>query len=212
VEGPLDVGSAPPPGGVLRYCRGARMASPDYLDTRLAKALSHPLRPRILQVLTARGEASPVQIAAELGESLGVVSYHMRILLRQDCVELVRTEPRRGAIEHYYKAVVAPFIDDDQWTQLPLALRRQLTGNTIGQVLQAAAIAARDGGFDMAGAHVDRVPLNLDREGWDALSALLVETLSRAAEIQQRSEQRAGDAERSELAILHYAVRHSADT
>jgi DNA-binding transcriptional ArsR family regulator len=191
------------------------MAPPDFLDPRLAKALSHPLRPRILQILTARGEASPVQIAGELGESLGVVSYHMRILLRQECVELVRTEPRRGAIEHYYKAVLTPYIDDDQWSQLPLSLRRQLAGNTIGQLLQAAAGAAGHGGFDAPGAHVDRLPLALDRRGWEDLSDLLVQTLARAAEIQQESERRgpdAGEIDRSELAILHYGVRHSADT
>ena len=39
----------------------ARMDSP---EAQVARILSHPLRPRILQILTVRGEASPNEIAA----------------------------------------------------------------------------------------------------------------------------------------------------
>lgn len=185
------------------------MGSADYLDARLAKALSHPLRPQILQILTTRGEASPVQIAEELGASLGVVSYHVRILRDHGCVELVHTRPRRGAVEHYYRALLTPVIDDSQWERLPLVVRRQLADQTIGQVVRAAARAATRGGFDRPGVHVDRVPLKLDEQGWREISALLTRTLDAVADIQAKSDQRARDSngdEASELALLHYSV------
>ena len=185
------------------------MASPEFLETRLAKALSHPLRPRILQILQLRGEASPQQVANELGERLGNVAYHMRILKDHGCVELVRTEPRRGAIEHYYRAIIAPYIDDEQWEQLPVAIRRQLSGQTLGQVMRGIADAARHGGFDSAGAHVARVRLELDRQGWAELSDAVMQTLHRVEEIQGAARARgAGDDAviPSELAIFHYAA------
>jgi DNA-binding transcriptional ArsR family regulator len=70
-----------------------------------AKALSHPLRGQILTLLEA-GRRSPNQIAAELGNgaSLGTVSYHVRYLHGLDLIRLVGTEPRRGAVEHFYEA------------------------------------------------------------------------------------------------------------
>ena len=79
----------------------------DQLDERLAKALSHPLRQRILQRLNEGGIRSPNELSRELGDPLGNVSYHVRILRELDCVELVRTEQRRGALEHYYRATAS---------------------------------------------------------------------------------------------------------
>lgn len=54
------------------------------------------------------GEASPKEIAGHLGEKLGNVSYHVRILARLGLIELVRETPRRGAVEHHYRAVPRP--------------------------------------------------------------------------------------------------------
>ena len=67
----------------------------------------------------------------ELGAPLGVVSYHVRMLRDYDCVELVRTEPRRGALQHFYRATARPNLDDDQWRTLPSGLRGELTGETL---------------------------------------------------------------------------------
>jgi DNA-binding transcriptional ArsR family regulator len=70
-----------------------------------AKAVSHPLRSRILEML-AEEVSSPNELAGKLDERLPNVSYHVRTLLDLGCVELVRTAQRRGAIEHYYRAKV----------------------------------------------------------------------------------------------------------
>jgi DNA-binding transcriptional ArsR family regulator len=90
-------------------------------QTRLMKALSHPLRWRILETL-GEGPASPAMIATELGEPLGNVSYHVKILLQHDAVELVETRAVRGALEHVYRA--AGGLGDERsqigWTTLEL--------------------------------------------------------------------------------------------
>jgi DNA-binding transcriptional ArsR family regulator len=75
------------------------------LDRRLIKALGHPVRVRALEILNAR-VASPSELAKELGEPLGNVAYHVKILEENDAIELVRTAPVRGALEHFYRASV----------------------------------------------------------------------------------------------------------
>jgi DNA-binding transcriptional ArsR family regulator len=93
------------------------MARTDSPDAQIAKVLSHPLRPQILEMLALRGEASPNEIARELGVPLGTLSYHTRLLRDSGWIELVREVPRRGAVEHYYRAVVNAHVD-----RLPLEL------------------------------------------------------------------------------------------
>ena len=82
---------------------GRRRELPSAEDPVWAKAMSHPTRGRILGLLRKRGELSPAQAAAELEESLGTVSYHFRNLAKLGLIELCKTVPRRGAIEHVYR-------------------------------------------------------------------------------------------------------------
>lgn len=103
------------------------------LETRRHKAFSHPLRASILRRLADR-VASPGELAAELGASLGVVSYHVRMLRDYGMVELVRMEPRRGALQHYYRAVEHPqpeeFTIRDAVAQLIGATPEEVTVDT----------------------------------------------------------------------------------
>src|ERR1700755_1561061 len=113
-------------------------------EARIAKALAHPLRARILQRLGER-VASPGDLALELGAPLGVVSYHVRMLRDYDCVELVRTEPRRGALQHFYKATARPNRDEGQARTLPSGLRGELAGETLSDLVGDLGQAADAG-------------------------------------------------------------------
>ncbi len=101
--------------------------SPEGITQQLAKALAHPLRVRILSSLH-KGISSPNQLAQELGEPLGNVSYHVKTLLEYDCVELVKTEPRRGAVEHFYRATERAFFSDADWAKIPASARKGING------------------------------------------------------------------------------------
>ena len=70
-----------------------------------AKAVAHPLRAAILERVYDR-EASPVQLANEMKESLHGVSYHVRELYQLGALALVRERQVRGAVEHTYTATV----------------------------------------------------------------------------------------------------------
>src|SRR3954462_1604061 len=176
-------------------------------EARIAKALAHPLRARILQRLGER-VASPGDLAVELGAPLGVVSYHVRMLRDYDCVELVRTEPRRGALQHFYRATARPQLDEDQWRTLPSGLRRELAGETIQEVVDDLAEAADAGMLDDPEVTVTRPPLELDERGWRKLNRLLSRTLEQALQIASESAGRhsAGGPPvfPSELGVLHF--------
>jgi len=71
----------------------------------LSRAFVHPLRISILEVLAMDGGRilSPNELHHELQAPLSKVSYHVEELAKADLLELVRTEPRRGATEHFYR-------------------------------------------------------------------------------------------------------------
>lgn len=89
-----------------------------------AKAFAHPLRIAIYEKLLADAAAdrkierrkhkpegwepwtgtSPNELCKALDEPLTNVSYHVRMLHELGVIELVTTAPRRGALEHYYRA------------------------------------------------------------------------------------------------------------
>src|SRR5687767_10213230 len=82
------------------------------------KAMSHPWRARILRLLVERGIQSPAELARALGAELSDVSYHTRRLEELECVELVKTRPVRGALEHFYRAIELHLIDTSEWEEL----------------------------------------------------------------------------------------------
>jgi DNA-binding transcriptional ArsR family regulator len=94
--------------------------------TRMAKAMAHPLRGKILMHLNVHGTASPADLSRVLAEPIGNVSYHVRMLLDLDCVELVDTRQRRGAVEHFYRATRRAILDDAAWAELPPTARKGL--------------------------------------------------------------------------------------
>jgi len=57
------------------------------LDASTLKVLAHPLRVHILRILQLRNQVSVTSLAAELGETTGATSYHLRQLARHGLVE-----------------------------------------------------------------------------------------------------------------------------
>src|SRR3954454_21318543 len=181
------------------------------LDEALLRAISHPLRHRLLGMLDGR-TASPNQLARELDLPLGRVSYHIRLLADLGAIELVRTEPRRGALEHFYRAVTTVWFSEADWLKLPRSARRGILGQNLQHIFGNVTAAADGGGFDLQAAVVLRAPLELDEEGLSELSGLLRDSIDRAREINMRAaERRTGGsteaAVSTELAILHYERR-----
>ncbi|HEX3737229.1 MAG TPA: winged helix-turn-helix domain-containing protein [Solirubrobacterales bacterium] len=184
--------------------------TPEGITQQLAKALAHPLRVRILTSLH-RGISSPNQLSQELDEPLGNVSYHVKTLLEYGCVELVKTEPRRGAVEHFYRATERAFFSDADWAKIPASARKGIDGVILEAIGQDATAAMTEGTIDSrTDTHISRTPLVLDEAGWTELGKLLGETLDQAMKIGEEAASRLAD-EGAEgiptsLSILNFEV------
>jgi DNA-binding transcriptional ArsR family regulator len=172
----------------------------DINDPRLVKALAHPLRIQILRVLQNR-VASPSEIADELSARLPNVSYHVRFLERIGVIELVRTRPRRGAVEHYYKARGRLRINDAIWAQVPDMVKSAMVDATLAQAVQGIAAAASFDGFSRKEALAGRLLVTLDEQGFRELSGATNELAKRAVTLEKESRQRlaANDHEAPEI-------------
>jgi DNA-binding transcriptional ArsR family regulator len=180
------------------------------IDHRLLRALSHPLRQKILHLLTHR-VASPSELAAELDEPLGNVSYHVKVLDENGAVELVRTAPVRGALEHFYRATARSQFDDEQWSRMPVTVRRALIGDTLQDIWDEVAAAANENGLANPTNHISRTHLELDDEAYKELNDLLASVLDRALVLHAEAAPRLAeisaeerDAHVTELAMMHF--------
>jgi DNA-binding transcriptional ArsR family regulator len=182
------------------------------LESNIVKALSHPLRMRILTRLN-EGVASPNEMAKEFDESLPLVSYHVRILRELDCIELVRTTPRRGAIEHHYRALTRPFLDEDDWAQLPPSARKAVSNTVLSKALNDVRHAVAADTFDeRPDRHLSYTSLLLDEQGWNALVERMSELLFWALEEQAaaagrlQDEESGGQEVRARLTMMSYSA------
>jgi DNA-binding transcriptional ArsR family regulator len=183
-----------------------RPATARRLDEGLARALAHPLRQRILMLLEHEVQ-TPLDLARAIGEPLNKIGYHVHALREAGCIELVKTEHRRGAIAHFYRPTSRAFLTDEQWAGLPLSMRRRLVAQTLSDVVSDAREAAEGDGFDHDEVHVTRTELELDDEGFAELAELLNSTLDRALVIQAESAARLAGASgphRTLMGLLHF--------
>jgi DNA-binding transcriptional ArsR family regulator len=164
--------------------RGAPL--PVLVDLRSVKALDHVLRQHILLATTA-GEISPSELSKALGEGLSQVSYHVKVL-RDDCdgiIEETRTEPRRGAVEHYYRASEKSLFPAKSWRRLKKGLRAVVGAGQASDLFNDLADALNAGKLQGAHDHIIRTPLLLDAKGERNVKAI-AERATKEIENEQR--------------------------
>jgi DNA-binding transcriptional ArsR family regulator len=162
------------------------------VNLQLVKALGHELRVEILTILNER-MASPNELAKELDEGLSQVSYHVKVLKDYECIRLVKTEPRRGAVEHYYRATSRAFLTDRDWRELPESVRPGLSADLFELIVNDTVVALETGAFDKrVDRHMSWTPLVLDEKGWVEMIKLMDGSLARVLKIQADSSSRLG--------------------
>jgi DNA-binding transcriptional ArsR family regulator len=174
------------------------------LEPRIAKALAHPLRFRVLWRLN-EVEASPKELADELGESLPKVAYHVNVLHDVGAIELVRETPRRGAIEHHYRAVTRAVLSDRDWAALPDGIRAQISGSVLERIVDELRTAVESGTLDARpDRHLSFTTLELDEAGWRELGKLLADVVERAVELSGKADGAGGSSIPARLSLMLY--------
>lgn len=168
--------------GKLKQSRGT--------DSVLAEAVAHPLRARCLTVLDER-TASPSELKDILDVPLGDAAYHVKRLLEMGLIELVDTRPVRGAVEHFYRSIRRPNLSDEEFASLSPRERLDFASYICKLAFADATTAIEEGTFcRRPDAHVSRVPLLVDEEGWDELRETYSELLQRVLDVQAASAER----------------------
>ena len=160
-------------------------------DPRYVKAMSHPLRVRILAMLDER-QASPNQLAGWLGASLGTVAYHVRTLLQLGLIELVDETRVRGAVEHHYRSVARPTVTAEAWLEASPIAKQAAVGSSLEVISEYARLSAAAGGFDRSEAQLRRALLKLDARGFAQLSKACDKLLERLEKIEADAAKRIG--------------------
>jgi DNA-binding transcriptional ArsR family regulator len=179
----------------------------DGVEQIVAKAFAHPLRVQILIILNEK-VASPNMLAQQLDQSLNLVAYHVRVLEKYDCIELVDTKQRRGATEHFYRATRRQFLSDDEWSRLPNSLRPGMANAVLKSMFEDIEAASKAGTLNVDDMHVSRTAMVLDREGWDEVTKTLKGSLDRLMKIQTEAAARLAESGETSIAskvhLLHF--------
>jgi hypothetical protein len=163
---------------------------PEAIDQRLVRALAHPLRVQILEILTDR-VASPNRLSEELETGLTHVAYHTRALDKCGCLELVDTARTRGATEHFYKAVPNSFVGAPAWRQIPRSIRGGVSAATLQTFLDKAIAALEAGTLDGRDDTILRwMPLSLDPQGWQEVVKIMEQATNLILSAHLRSQDR----------------------
>ena len=159
-------------------------------NAALFKALSHPLRYRIMMVLGER-EASPKELADLLDEGFHRVYEQIRILKKSEFIELVGTDSRHGGTQHFYRASVRPVLDAEVWEKFP-RLAREIASISMVRRIFGDVIASIDAGVfdDRKHRAVLRRPILIDEQGFKEADESALRHLDELAEIEARSASR----------------------
>jgi len=160
------------------------------LDEQLAHVMAHHIRVKALTIFADR-TASPKEVARELRESLNTVSHHVKQLHDMGLIELVDEVPRRGTVEHFYRSVMRPILNNAEWEKLGLPERQQISAWLVQLIISDAAKAMHAGTFDVRlDRHVSRAPLVVDEEGWREIVEINAEALDATLRVQEASAER----------------------
>jgi DNA-binding transcriptional ArsR family regulator len=158
-------------------------------DPRYVKAMSHPLRVRILALLDER-PASPVELSGWLGSTLGTTAYHVRTLERLGLIELMGESRVRGAVEHHYRARERPSVSDEAWAAAPAIAKQAAVSASLETIDAYAHAASEAGGFDDGDAHLTRAALHLDARGFEDVSQACLRILAQLDRIEEAATKR----------------------
>ena len=164
-------------------------------DPRYVKAMSHPVRVRIMAMLQER-KASPNELSQWLGTTLGATAYHVRTLHKLGLIELVDETRVRGAVEHHYKAKARPKVTEENWSKASPVAKQASIGSQLKMLEDYTNASAASGGFDRSDAVLERKTARVDDKGWAALVAEAAKFLDRVDKIEADAAKRiakAGD-------------------
>jgi len=112
-------------------------------------------------------------LAKRLDEELNQVHYHFKVLRDLGIIVETKTEPRRGALEHYYRANLKVLLPAKEWLGLDEGLRAIVGAGQANDLFRDLAEAVKTGKLNGEQDLISRTPLILDAEGKDNVKGIM---------------------------------------
>jgi DNA-binding transcriptional ArsR family regulator len=152
-------------------------------------ALSKKERVEIFAIFCER-IASPKEISEELNEGLSQVSYHVIVLRECGLIAEDHKVPRRGAVEHFYRALTPTLIPPKAWDHLPPAMRKGMSARILQHFFDDALTSMEAGTFDKSPGELSWSPLILDALGVKEFGQLARDFLESVMKLQANANRR----------------------
>jgi DNA-binding transcriptional ArsR family regulator len=162
------------------------------VDYRLAKAMAHPLRVRILVELNKR-DMSPQEYFDQVGgASLSTISKHFRKLEELGCLQLIERRVVKGGrhrpARNLFRAMQRSLFDESSWEALPPSIKSEVTGVTFTSFVERIAEAAGAGTLDARDErHFTWTALQFDEQAWTEMTAATDHFFRRAIRIREEA-------------------------
>ncbi|KTS04954.1 ArsR/SmtB family transcription factor [Microbacterium testaceum] len=163
------------------------------LDAGALRALAHPLRVRLFDLLSQYGAQTASGLAALTGESTGATSYHLRALARHDLIREV--EGRGTARERWWERPAgAVTLSDPELAKTP-------AGRAVQEVVASETLTLRQEQL-----------MHFVRHGWDETAEWRDATLISTASARLTAEQMAELSARLQTVIDETVARYRDQT
>jgi len=176
----------------------------------LYKMMGNPLRTRIIMALGNR-EASPKELSEILDEDFQRICTQIRYLKRNGFIEQVDEDRRKGGVQHFYKAVVRPRVEADEWEHLPDFARRSNSAAILQVIVGDLHAALLSGDFD---AHRHRAllqkPMVVDEQGMREADESALRHLDELERIEAESAARRIESEEPGIPVKAVTIVHPA--
>jgi hypothetical protein len=174
----------------------------------MGRALSHPLRVRILMTMNAPvRKLSPSGFSEEADCSLGVASYHFRQLQKAGCIEITETVQRRGATEHIYLPVKKVMAWTREWELLGSAVKQNLAATALSGAVEVIGEAVDEGTFE---ALPDSIlawdVMQVDMKGWEKAHDILERALTELIAVGEECKERVAELPEADVFLLSYLM------
>jgi DNA-binding transcriptional ArsR family regulator len=182
-------------------------------DLEQIKALSHPLRMRIIETLAASEPMTTKQVADALGEKPTRLYHHVDKLLQAGLIRLTHTQQNRGTTEKYYEAIAKQFragpelFADDNPAAQKHAIQpmiHTMFDNTTAELLRLVDEADPGDKLDDIG-FLSYIELHLEQEQIDTVQQKLKDILDYLESIEEPDSD-SENLRKYRLTIAHYPL------
>jgi hypothetical protein len=159
-------------------------------EEKLLEVAAEPWTRQALAMMVQR-PTSPREVAKEVERPVEDVRQHLDELRRTGLITLVETRGSEEAPEPFFQGPYVPFSDREEYEELDPELKRlqlQLIIRLLnGDLDEAMAAETLDAWPDF---HLCRIPLRLDRQGWEELREVYDAAFLRAMQIKEEAAKR----------------------